>query len=183
MSKLNANAHLRPETVSEVYKLPQAPEMSPDMVHLGVLKEWLDDEKLWIPLGEKASFQPLILCASQGYWINLIRVRGDGVMSRHRHFGPVHAITLRGRWYYLERDWIAEENSYVFEPAGDTHTLYVPPDVPEMIAWFHVTGGYAFVDTEGNTTGYDDVFSRIDRARKHYVKQGLGVDYVDKFIR
>jgi 2,4'-dihydroxyacetophenone dioxygenase len=177
------NARPVPENAPAAYRLPQPDFMSPDLVHLGVTTDWLADEKLWVPLNQQAAFKPLILAASSGYWVNLIRVRGSGIMSRHRHFGPVHAMVLKGRWYYLEHDWIAEEGAYVFEPPGETHTLYVPEGVPEMVSWFHVTGGYAFVDPHGATLGYEDVFTRIESARNHYVAQGLRRDYVNRFIR
>ena len=51
------------------------------------------------------------------------------MLSRHRHPQAVHGFVLKGRWRYLEHDWEATEGSYVFEPPGETHTLYVPPDV------------------------------------------------------
>jgi 2,4'-dihydroxyacetophenone dioxygenase len=105
------------------------------------------------------------------------------VLSRHRHTGPVHAIVLRGRWYYLEHDWVAEQGGYAHEPAGETHTLYVPEDVKEMITWFHVTGGYTYVDPQGTAVGYEDVFTKIEAARRHYEEIGLGADYVKQFIR
>src|SRR5258708_29885112 len=56
-------------------------------------------------------------------------------------FRTVHAFTLRGRWRYLEHDWIATPGDYTFEPPGETHTLVVPDDVKEMATLFHVTGG------------------------------------------
>jgi 2,4'-dihydroxyacetophenone dioxygenase len=34
---------------------------------------------------------------SQGHFVNLLRVRKTGILSRHRHAGPVHAMTLKGR--------------------------------------------------------------------------------------
>lgn len=42
---------------------------------------------------------------SLGYSVNILRVRKSGILSRHRHAGPVHAAILRGRWHYLEHDW------------------------------------------------------------------------------
>lgn len=77
---------------------------------------------------------------SQGYFVNLLRVRKSGILSRHRHTGPVHATVLRGRWHYLEHPWWAEEGSYAMEPPGDIHTLEVPDGVDEMVTMFHVTG-------------------------------------------
>jgi hypothetical protein len=165
------------------YQLPQPPFMSADIVHLGVLDKMLEDDKLWVPMTKTVSFKPLLLCASQGYYVNLLRVRQSGVLSRHRHTGPVHAMVLKGRWYYLEHDWVAELNSYAHEPAGETHTLFVPEDVDEMITWFHVTGGYTYVDPQGVAVGYEDVFTKIEAARAYYEEIGLGADYVKQFIR
>jgi quercetin dioxygenase-like cupin family protein len=173
----------KPDELATTYQLPQPAHMSADVVHPGALGKMLEDDNLWVPTTATVSFKPLLLGASQGYFVNLVRVRQAGVLSRHRHFGPVHAMVLKGRWYYLEHDWVAEEGSYAHEPPGETHTLYVPEDVPEMITWFHVTGGYTYVDPQGNAVGYEDVFTKIDAARKHYEAIGLGADHVQRFIR
>jgi 2,4'-dihydroxyacetophenone dioxygenase len=173
----------KPDEAAIPYQLLQPPFISADMVHPGVLNSWLEDDNLWVPMAKTVSFKPLLLCASQGYFVNLLRVRQAGILSRHRHSGPVHAIVLKGRWYYLEHDWIAEEGSYAYEPPGETHTLYVPEDVSEMITWFHVSGGYTYVDPYGGALGYEDVFTKIAAARSYYKEIGLGEDYVKQFIR
>ncbi len=120
---------------------------------------------------------------SQGYWVNLLKVTRAGVLSRHRHTNPVHGYVLKGRWHYLEHDWVAEEGGYVYEPPGETHTLVVPEDVDEMITLFQVNGIMLYVDPDGKTLGYEDVFSKIAMCRKHYEECGLGADYVEQFIR
>lgn len=43
------------------------------------------DERLWVPQAENVWFRPFCLNRSQGYWMNLLRVRESGVLSRHRH--------------------------------------------------------------------------------------------------
>jgi 2,4'-dihydroxyacetophenone dioxygenase len=141
------------------------------------------DEKAWVPQAAGVWFRPLLLSASQGYYINLLRVRRAGVLSRHRHLGPVHAFTMRGNWRYLEHDWYAVPGSYAFEPPGETHTLIVPENVPEMITLFHVTGGYVYVDDLGVPTGYEDVFTKITAARRHYEQHHSNSSYVDGLIR
>jgi 2,4'-dihydroxyacetophenone dioxygenase len=141
------------------------------------------DPKLWVPQAKDVWFRPLLLSVSQGYFVNILRVRRSGVLSRHRHAGPVHATTLRGRWHYLEHDWWAEAGSYSFEPPGEIHTLVVPDGVDEMITMFHVTGAYIYVDPDGRPIGVEDVFSKIANARAHYEQVGLGADFVDQFIR
>jgi hypothetical protein len=90
---------------------------------------------------------------------------------------------LKGRWYYLEHDWVASEGSFAYEPPGETHTLFVPQDVEEMITWFHVQGGYTYVDPQGVAVGYEDVFTKLEAARKHYKELGLPDDYIEQFIR
>ena len=153
-----------------------------DLVIPGVL-EFDGDERLWVPQAKDVSFRPLLLSPSQGYYVNLLRVRKSGILSRHRHVGPVHATTLKGRWHYLEHDWWAEQGSYSFEPPGDIHTLEVPDGVEEMITLFHVTGAYIYVDPGGNPVGVEDVFTKLEAARKHYETVGLGADYVERYIR
>jgi quercetin dioxygenase-like cupin family protein len=157
--------------------------MSADLVHLGVLTDWLKDDHLWVPSTTTVSFKPLLFNVSQGYYINLLRVRGGGLLSRHRHNGPVHALVLKGHWHYLEHDWIAQEGSYVYEPPGETHTLVVPSDVPEMITWFHVTAGYTYVDPQGAAQGFEDVFTRLATARAYYASIGLGADPAQLLVR
>ena len=89
----------------------------------------------------------------------------------------------QGQWRYLEHDWVATAGAYVYEPAGETHTLVVDDDVPEMISLFQVNGAMIYVDPDGVAVGYDDVFSKIDLCRRHFVSVGLGENYVDQFIR
>jgi 2,4'-dihydroxyacetophenone dioxygenase len=153
-----------------------------DLIIPGVLN-LDDDENLWVPQSQDVFFRPLLLSASQGFFVNILRVRRSGVLSRHRHAGPVHAITLKGRWHYLEHEWWAEAGGYSFEPPGDIHTLVVPDGIDEMVTLFHVTGAYIYVDPDGTPTGVEDVFTKIAHARQHYEAVGLGADYVNQFIR
>lgn len=162
------------------YQLPFPKEALAEIVVPAAIPE---DERIWVPQTSTVSFRPLCLNRSQGYWMNLLRVRQSGVLSRHRHPQPVHGFVLKGRWHYLEHDWVAEEGGYVFEPPGETHTLVVPEDVTEMITFFQVNGVMIYVDPMGEVLGYEDVFTKIDMCRRHYEAVGLGADYVDRFIR
>lgn len=162
------------------YQLPMPAEAGEDLVVAPAIPE---DERVWVPQAENVWFRPLCLSASAGYWMNLLRVRRSGVLSRHRHPNPVHGFVLRGRWHYLEHDWVAEEGGYVYEPPGETHTLVVPEDVDEMITLFQVNGTMIYVDPWGKVEAYEDVFTKIDMCRKHYASVGLGADYVDRFLR
>ena len=159
-----------PSTVA--YRGAQPTGMLADLLLPGAIEP--DSAEGWVPQADGVDFKPLLLSVSQGFYVNLLRVRKSGVLSRHRHSGPVHAFTLRGEWRYLEHDWIARAGDYAFEPPGETHTLVVPEGVGEMVTLFHVTGGYTYVDPDGTAIGYEDVFTKLDRVIAHYEASGLG---------
>jgi 2,4'-dihydroxyacetophenone dioxygenase len=164
------------------YQLPQPTGIVADIFTSGALN--LDgDEQEWVFQSPDVDFKPLVLNVTEGYYVNLLRVRRSGVLSRHRHSGPVHALTLRGEWHYLEHDWLATTGDYVFEPPGETHTLVVPDHVMEMITLFHVTAGYVYVDPTGTPLGYEDVFTKLANARAHYQRVGLGAEFANRVVR
>lgn len=142
-----------------------------------------DDERVWVPQMKDVWFRPLLLNTVQGMWCNLLRVRKSGVLSRHLHPSPVHGYVIKGRWHYLEHDWVAETGSYVFEPPGEIHTLTVPEDCTEMITFFNISGCMIYLDEANKQIGLEDVFTKIDMCRKHYDAVGLGADYVNQFVR
>jgi len=162
------------------YRHPQPKDAFPEIVIPHAIPE---DERLWVPQAENVWFRPLCLSASRGYWMNILRVRKSGVLSRHRHPQPVHGYVIKGSWRYLEHDWLATEGAYVYEPPGETHTLVVDPDVPEMITMFQVNGAMIYVDPDGAVQGYEDVFTKIELCRKHFIQIGFGENFVEQFIR
>ncbi|PLB49940.1 hypothetical protein P170DRAFT_313765, partial [Aspergillus steynii IBT 23096] len=99
--------------------------------------------------------------------------RRNGSRMRQATLGPVHATVLRGRWHYLEHSWWAEEEGYAFEPPGDIHKLEVL-EVEEIYTLSHATGAYIYADVDGAPMEVEDVFSKLEEARKHYERVGLG---------
>ena len=142
-----------------------------------------DDERAWVPQAPDVWFRPLLFNTVTGGWCNLLRVRRSGVLSRHRHPMAVVGYVIRGRWHYLEHDWVAHEGSFVYEPPGEIHTLVVPDDCAEMITFFNIGGAMIYLDAEGRQTGYEDVWSKIEMCRRHYADVGLGAAYADRFVR
>eukprot|EP00547_Thalassionema_nitzschioides_P002774 CAMPEP_0194216876 /NCGR_PEP_ID=MMETSP0156-20130528/19849_1 /TAXON_ID=33649 /ORGANISM="Thalassionema nitzschioides, Strain L26-B" /LENGTH=212 /DNA_ID=CAMNT_0038945747 /DNA_START=211 /DNA_END=849 /DNA_ORIENTATION=- len=142
-----------------------------------------EDSRVWVPQTDCLSFRPLCLCVSQGYYVNLLKFKGGGILGRHRHAAPVHALTFKGTWGYPEHDWKAGPGSYVFEPPGETHTLLVDDDCDEMITLFHVTAALLYTDENNKVIGFDDVFTKLEKAKKWYAECGLGEDYVQQFVR
>lgn len=108
------------------------------------------------------------------------------VVGTHYHVGTVHGYTMRGHWRYLEHDWVAKPGTYIFEPAGEAHTLVITEDSPEpMIALFVVGGGLIFLDkaANGGFAAYEDGFSLLELSRQHYQSVGLDVAQLDSMIR
>ena len=147
-----------------------------------VLHAMPEDERLWVPQAENVWFRPLMFDTTGGSWVNLLRVRRSGVLSRHRHPAPVHGYVIKGTWRYLEHDWVAREGDYVFEPPGEVHTLVVDDDA-EMITLFHVFGALVYYDENDQPMGHDDVHTKIEMCRHHFKETGLGEDFVAKFVR
>ncbi len=132
-----------------------------------------------IPWGELA----------EGIEVKLLRIAADGssytilsrfapgmVLPRHRHFGPVHAYTLEGRWHYREYDWFAESGSFIYEPTGSTHTLEVPATEPgPAVVYFTVQAGMVLLDDDDQPWMWEDAESM----QQHYANAlaGRGIPY------
>lgn len=160
----------------------QLPDIQPEIAVTAIP----DDERVWVPQAENVWFRPLLLNTVTGGWCNLLRVRKSGVLSRHIHPSIVVGYVIRGSWRYLEHDWVAREGSFVFEPPGEIHTLVVDEasgGATEMITFFNISGAMVYVDAQGQPTGYEDVFTKIEMCRRHYAANGLGADYIDQFVR
>jgi quercetin dioxygenase-like cupin family protein len=145
-----------------------------------------EDEREWVPQAPNVWFRPLLLNTVTGSWCNLLRVRKSGVLSRHIHPSWVVGYVIRGAWRYLEHDWVAHEGAFVYEPPGEIHTLVVDEAVggaTEMITFFNIHGAMVYVDEAGQTTGYEDVFTKIAMCKAHYEAVGLGAGHVAQFVR
>lgn len=140
------------------------------------------DERLWIPAAMPGVYmRPLLFDVSHGAWTNLVRLRSEGIISRHRHPGPVHGFVIKGEWRYAGKDWIASPNTFIYEPAGDTHTLIALPGESQTL--FNIQGALIEIDDNDDVIGFADVFTRIEQAASHFKAVGLGRDYVTRFIR
>ncbi|MCH2395526.1 2,4'-dihydroxyacetophenone dioxygenase family protein [Oceanibaculum sp.] len=142
-----------------------------------------DDERMWMQLSDNVWIRPLMLNVVQGSWVNILKAKAGGIVSRHRHPAMVTGYTLDGAWGYLEHDWVATKGTFIFEPAGETHTLVVDPKVGHMTTLFHNMGPLLYVDENGKQTGYEDVFTRIEKFRAYYRQNGLGEGFIEQLIR
>ena len=93
---------------------------------------------------------------------------------------------MTGNWRYLEHDWIAKPGTFIYEPAGEAHTLVVTEDSPEpALILFMVEGGLIYLDKPSNGTcaAYEDGFTLLDLCRKYYRESGLDPQELDQLIR
>ena len=159
--------------------IPPSSFTRPEMFEPDVM---IEDNK-WYALGKLGKVRPLLFDVTNGGWVSLLKVRGQGTIQRHRHAAPVTAWTIDGAWGYREHDWIARAGSFAYEPAGHIHTLYIDPEVGHMTALFHVFGPLIYVDEKGDAVDFDDVFLRLDRYTKHCREAGIGEEYVRSLVR
>jgi quercetin dioxygenase-like cupin family protein len=131
------------------------------------------DDIPWVPQEPGRWFKPLQFFETSGTWVNLVRMEPGRRIRRHIHAGgAVQAYVLEGSWRYLEHDWVAGPGSYVFEPAGGTHTLEVLGDVP-MVTLFVVSGVIQYLGDDGAVVQQDDLHSRHRLYLDHCREQGI----------
>ena len=90
----------------------------------------LDDDRLWVPYANGVWFQPCCFNVTSGGFSLVLKGLPGSMVGTHYHVGTVHGYTMRGHWRYLEHDWIAKPGTYIYEPAGEAHTLVIMDDSP-----------------------------------------------------
>lgn len=101
-------------------------ETAPPTIHRS------EDQLPFVDLGDGVQLQLLQVDLAQGVWIIRNRFAPGTTVQTHKHTGAVYAFTQQGCWYYLESPEARNRaGSFLFEPAGSTHTLHVPEDNTE----------------------------------------------------
>ena len=130
-------------------------------------------ESPWVPFVENVFIRHLAFDVRASAFANILWVKKNGVLGRHRHRGPVMACTLEGSWRYLEYDWVSRAGDYVHESPGVIHTL-VSDDPNGMKTFFWLNGSLEFYDEQDNLLQTLDVFWMIDHylsyCRQHNLK-------------
>ncbi len=145
-----------------------------------------ENERLWVPYTNGVWFQPCQFNVTSGGFSVVLKGLPGAKLGTHYHVGTVNGYTMRGHWRYLEHDWVAKPGTYVYEPAGEAHTLVITEDSPEpMVTIFVVAGGLIYLDKPvgGGFAAYEDGFTLLELSRKHYQQTGLDVRQLDLLIR
>ena len=146
----------------------------------------LEDDRLWVPYANGVWFQPCCFNVTSGGFSVVLKGLPGAMVGTHYHVGTVHGYTMRGYWRYLEHDWIAKPGTYIYEPAGEAHTLVITDDSPEpMVTLFVVGGGLIYLDkpVNGDFAAYEDGFTLLELTRKHYREAGLDARQLDLLVR
>ena len=146
----------------------------------------LDDDRRWVPYAPGVWLQPCCFNVTTGGFSVLLKALPGAKLGIHYHVGTVHGYTMRGHWRYLEHDWIAKPGTFIYEPAGEAHTLVVTDDSPDpALVLFIVEGGLIYLDkpVDGAFAAYEDGFTLLDLCRKYYREAGLDVRELDALIR
>src|ERR1700687_5740194 len=146
----------------------------------------LEDDRLWVPYANGVWFQPCCFNVTSGGFSVILKGLPGSMVGTHYHVGTVHGYTMRGHWRYLEHDWIAKPGTFIYEPAGEAHTLVITADFPEpALLIFIADGGFFYFDkaVKGAFAAYEYGFTALELARKYYREAGLDVRELDLLIR
>jgi quercetin dioxygenase-like cupin family protein len=84
-----------------------------------------------------------------GVYVTAGRMPPGLSVGTHRHTGAVHMFTLSGSWAYREHDFTNRAGSYLYEPPGSVHTLYVPADQEVTETLSVIYGDTLYLDPDG----------------------------------
>jgi 2,4'-dihydroxyacetophenone dioxygenase len=146
----------------------------------------LDDDGPWVPYADGVWIQPCCFNVTSGGFSVVLKGLPGAQLGVHYHVGTVRGYTIRGHWRYLEHDWIAKAGTFVYEPAGEAHTLVVTADSPgPALIFFCVEGGLIYLDkaVNGGFGAYEDGFTALEFCRKYYREAGLDASQLDLLIR
>ena len=151
----------------------------PMALHVG------ESDAPFVDIGDGSSMQVLHIDLDRDLWVVRTRFQPGYQVMTHRHTGDVYAFTLSGAWHYLEYPDVNRTGSYLYEPAGSTHTLHVLDDNTEITdVFFAIFGKNENLDTDGNVVSVWDAAFILEVYRALCVAQGfpapsvIGVDRV-----
>ena len=128
----------------------------PTAIHRG------DDELPWVDIGEGSLLKVLQIKEREGLWVIRNRFMPGYQVQTHKHTGPVYAFTTTGAWRYKESDFVNRAGSYLYEPPGSIHTLYVPADNTEVSETLTVVYGRTeYIGEGGEVIAVSDTASNL----------------------
>lgn len=146
----------------------------------------LEDSRRWVPYADGVWFQPCHFNVTSGGFSVILKGLPGAKLGTHYHVGTVRGYTMSGCWRYLEHDWVAKPGTFIYEPAGEAHTLVITEDSPEpALIMFVVEGALVYLDkpVDGGVAAYEDGFTLLELTRKYYREAGLDAGELDLLVR
>jgi len=127
-----------------------------------------EDDLPFVTFAEGIQMQLLQVDIEGGYWVVRVRFEPGVTIPKHKHTGQVFAHTISGSWKYLEYPEVNTKGSYLYEPAGATHTLHVLDDNDGITDVFFVVQG-ANLDLDED----DNIINVLDASavKEFYLEQ------------
>ncbi len=91
----------------------------------------------------------------------------------------MHAFTLAGSWKYLEYPEVNLPGSYLFEPAGSTHTLHVSASNTVVTdVWLAISGANLNLNGEQQISGVLDAGAVLKIYLSRCLRMGFAMPHV-----
>ena len=134
-----------------------------------------DEDLPWAEAPDGTAIKLQHVDLNSNLWISMTRLPPGARVVTHYHTGHVYAVTLKGRWFYEESpEEVSEAGSYLFEPAGSTHTLCTPADVEgDTIVWFAVFGANINLGEDGEVLSVVDAHAALEMYETYCDALGL----------
>jgi 2,4'-dihydroxyacetophenone dioxygenase len=127
---------------------------------------------------EGVKLKVLVADVEGACYVVRIKFKPGVQLLTHLHVGTVHAFTLSGEWGYLEYPDSAtsKAGSYLYEPAGSTHTLKVSDhNTEETDVLFISYGAMIIYGEDGTIIAARDAAAERDDYIAHLKAQGKPV--------
>ena len=134
-----------------------------------------DEDLPWAEAPDGTAIKLQHVDLNSNLWISMTRLPPGARVVTHYHTGHVYAVTLQGRWFYEESpEEVSEAGSYLFEPAGSTHTLCTPADVGgDTVVWFAVFGANINLGEDGEVLSVVDAHAALEMYETYCDALGL----------
>lgn len=128
------------------------------------------DELAWFPFADTFEIKLYRMDNRSGDYVIALRSAVDGVVGKHRHRGPVSAVTVRGSWGYFEYDWVAKPGDFVRENPGTIHTLYMREGTEVL---YTLNGSIDFLNDDETLAVTMDGWSFVHQYAEYCKEKGI----------
>ncbi|MCT9137624.1 2,4'-dihydroxyacetophenone dioxygenase family protein [Streptomyces violarus] len=139
-----------------------SPSAVPEALHVSEPEvPWAED---WGGEGSGMRLKLLMADIEGAVFTVRLQMQPGTQLPPHMHTGAVHAFTHAGEWCYLEYPDSppSRAGSYLYEPAGSTHTLKVSDTCPEVMdATFTVHGAMIHYAEDGSVAAVGDAATHL----------------------